>query len=258
MLIDVPLAEYRKAHKEVISKVQSWVTWFEEQYNRTPDISDRENYALTSGFELVSQLRRAAGLAKLHALGEVITEHFEATGYVDTPDGRVYHRPLIVWGHHLDVLHPIADLIAEKLGSVAMIVGSTTDNERDQIVDLFQEGRIPVLVAGITKAGVGLTLTRSSDAYFVELSWVPAEVQQAEDRFHRIGAVNPALYTSMIALGTLDEAIQKVLIRKTKVLEAALGNTDDSVAVMADSDAAGLQEIVLTVIDEAIRARGKH
>ncbi|WP_433673903.1 SNF2-related protein [Microbacterium gorillae] len=182
MLIDVPLTEYRKAHKDVIAKVQAWVTWFEDHYKRLPDISEQENYAKTSGFELVSQLRRAAGLAKLHALGDVITEHIQATGIEETPEGRTYNRPLIVWGHHLDVLHPIADMVAEKLGSVAMIVGSTTDNERDQIVKLFQAGRIPVLVAGITKAGVGLTLTRSSDALFAELSWVPAEVLQAEDR----------------------------------------------------------------------------
>ncbi|WP_433673900.1 hypothetical protein [Microbacterium gorillae] len=89
-------------------------------------------------------------------------------------------------------------------------------------------------------------------------STAAAPLPRGPGRLHRVGAVNPALYTSLIAKGTLDEPIQKVLIRKTAVLEAALGNTDDSVAVMAESDASGLQEIMLAVIDEAIRTRRRE
>lgn len=249
--VDVPMKAYRDAHKDVIQKIHAWISWWADRHDgQKPTTADMEQFAVESSFELVSQLRHAAGLAKITAAAEVITDHVESTGY-DMENGvRVWRRPLIVWTHHIEVAAALTQTLPD--GQVAAIVGGTTDNERDSIVDAFQQGRIPVLIAAITKAGVGLTLTRSSDALFVETSWVPAEIIQAEDRQHRIGATHPVLYTTLVARNTLDEPIQRVLNKKTTVLEKAIGNTDDSVAVLEDTDAATLTDIAMTVIDEAL------
>lgn len=256
MVVDVPLTEYRKAHKDVIAKVQSWVTWFEEHYGRLPDIADREEYAMNSSFELVSQLRRASGLAKIDAAKEFVVNHIEETGFdLDVDGRRIFRQPLIVWIHHIDVGAALMQALPSGMGETVAIVGGTSDNARDDYVDRFQAGQIPVLIGAITKAGVGITLTRSSDSLFVEADWTPALIKQAEDRTNRIGQENPSLYTTLIARNTLDEPIQRVLHAKTKVLEAALGDTDDAVAVMAEADVVGLQEIALAVIDEAVKTR---
>ena len=256
LIVDVPLADYRAAHKEVIAKVQAWVTWYREHYHQDPDIAAREEYAQHSGFELVSQLRRAAGIAKIPVVAELAASHLAETGYVEAADGtRTWNRPLIVWAHHLAVLHPLAEAIATKVGApLGLIDGATSDDDRDRYVDLMQEGRLPALIAGITMAGVGLTLTRSSDHIFAETMWVPAEQIQCEDRSHRVGAVGESVeYTTVIASDTLDEPIQRVLARKMEVLERGLGQTDDSIVVLDQADAATLTEIIMNVIDEAIR-----
>lgn len=253
LVLEVPLAEYRAAHKDVISKVQDWVTWYVNQNGEMPDDDACAEYAQTASFELIAQLRRAAGLAKIPAAAELIEDHIRDTGWVVDAHGRkVYHRPLIVWAHHLDVIDAMMNAIPEEAGEPAAIYGATTDRERDQIVDDFQRGLIPVLVAGITKAGVGLTLTRSSDAIFAETDPTPALVKQCEDRQHRVSQENPTLYTTLIASGTLDEPIQRILNRKTRVLERAIGDTDDSVAVLDDGDAAPLTEIVQLLVAEAV------
>lgn len=255
LLVDVPLTEYRRAHKDVIAKVQAWVTWYREYYKRMPDAAAQEEYAQNTGFELISQLRRAAGLAKLPLITELVADHLTATGFTVVDGVKVWNRPLIVWAHHLDVLQPLIESIGDRIGEqIGAIYGATSDSNRDAYVDLMNAGRLPVLVAGITKAGVGLTLTRSSDAIFAEFSWVPAEIIQAEDRQHRVGATAASVqYTTVIASGTLDEPIQRVLHRKTDVLEHGLGQTDDSVVMLDQSDAATLTEIVMAVIEEAIR-----
>lgn len=251
LVVDVPLTEYRRTHKDVIAKIHAWVSWFvESTHGRMPDQNDIEQFAQTASFEIVSQLRRAAGLAKVTAAHDLIADHLNGTGFEDGSDGvRRWNRPLIIWTHHLDV----AAALLEQVADAEAIIGSTTDRERDAIVERFQDGRVPVLVAAITKAGVGLTLTRSSDAIFVEVDWTPALVKQAEDRIHRIGQVNAPVYLTLIAHGTLDEPIQRVLGRKTKILEAGIGDTDDSVAVLGEDDAAGLMEIARFVIDDAVK-----
>ena len=249
--LDVQLTGYRKAHKDVIARVQSWVTWFRNEHGRDPEKPEIEEYAKSASFEIVSQLRRAAGLAKVDAAKELIQAHVDATGFAESGGIRRWNRPLIVWTHHLDV----AAALLDALPQAEAIIGSTSDAARDSIVDRFQDGLIPVLVAAITKAGVGLTLTRSSDSIFVETDWTPALIVQAEDRTNRIGATQASSYTTLVALGTLDEAVQRVLARKSKVL-AALGD-NDSVNTMPEEDMVGLMEIAILVIEEAIRTSSR-
>ena len=73
-----------------------------------------------------------------------------------------------------------------------------------------------VLILGITAGSVGLTLTRSCNAVFVELYWVPATMMQAEARIHRMGQERLANvhYCVHPAKESLDRAIFAVLNRK--------------------------------------------
>ena len=68
------------------------------------------------------------------------------------------------------------------------IDGSTDPRLRDDMRKRFQEDEsCRVAVLSIRAAGTGLTLTAASTVLFAELTWVPGEIQQAEDRVHRIG-----------------------------------------------------------------------
>lgn len=249
LVVDVPLKDYRETHKAVIAKVHGWLTWFNDHYGHPPEQQDIDDYKSRSSFEFVSQLAQAAGLAKVPAAQEWIRNHIEETGR--NPDG-TYARPLIVWAHHKSVEHAIAESLGDSV-DWAMIVGDTPDRARDEAVDLFQAGKLGVLIASIKKAGVGLTLTRGSDALFAEGWWVPADILQAEDRLNRISAINPSLYTTLIAHGTLDEPMQRVVNAKAEVIEKATNDAAAEVSIMSNDDAATLSEIIGSVIDEAVR-----
>ena len=100
-----------------------------------------------------------------------------------------------------------------------------------------------MILANIVAAGVGITLTRGSDALFVETEWLPDLITQAEDRQHRIGQTRPVLVTFMVADGTLDHTIQRVLRRNLKVLKAVMGEgvrdvsaSDDDMTSMSVKD----------------------
>ena len=94
-------------------------------------------------------------------------------------------------------------------------------------VDQFQNGEVQVAVLSMLAAGTGITLTSASVVLFAELYFVPGVVLQCEDRVHRIGQENACDIRYIIAKGSLDEYIWKMLHYKLATLDTALdGRTD--------------------------------
>lgn len=183
-----------------------------------------EQWAKEDGLTLVSQARRATGIAKIPAALEWITNHHHGT-----------HRPLIAWCIHTTVMNQLKTELVKARLKTAVYNGATTASERDQIVQSFQDGHIDVLLAQITAAGVGLTLTRASEALFVETEWTPALVVQAEDRIHRISQSLPVTITTLLAENTLDPVIHRVLAANIKTLDAVTPGSDHHVTSTAPS-----------------------
>lgn len=174
----------------------------------------------TNGRPIASALRRATGLAKISAATEWIDTHHAATG-----------RPLIAWCIHTDVITSLQAALAKKHPNwdIRTFYGATPHRERDTTVQDFQDGKIHVLICQIIAAGTGLTLTVASEALFVETDWVPANVVQAEDRIHRISQTLPVTITTLLAPGTLDPVIHRVLAKNIRVLDTLTPGSDHKV-----------------------------
>lgn len=236
VMVDVDLSGFRKAHREVARKVSDWLEDFVENEGRLPDEDEVGAYARVS-IALTSMLRRAAGLTKVNTATEWIIEWTAANPAQPDAEGNlVFDRPLVVWTHHRAVTEAMAKAVPAAVGGAKTIIGGTSQDERSAIVDDFQAGKVPVLVASITAAGVGITLTRSSDALFVETDWTPALVQQSERRINRIGSTRSAILRTMVAPGTLDERVQKVLATKAELLTTLMGEGQDVSVVDFDAD----------------------
>lgn len=205
--IDLTKAELDAVFAPLKQKITNWKT--------RPD--DPEALA-EHAKRYVSQARKATGLAKIPAATEWIINHHTGTG-----------RPLIAWIIHKKVASLLAKNL-EKAGiKTAIYNGNTPASDRNRIVEDFQAGKIDVLIGQITAAGVGLTLTRAQDALFVETEWTPALIVQAEDRIHRITQTAPVTITTLIATGTLDPVIHKILSQKIKTLDALTPGSDHQV-----------------------------
>lgn len=151
----------------------------------------------------VAQLRRLTGMAKAPAATEWIREWFEGGG-----------GKLVVFAHHREV---IGSICAAFDGGVSYVRldGSCSADERQRAVDAFQSEEADLFIGQIQAAGTGLTLTASSDVLFVESSWVPAENEQAAARIHRIGQRNACMVRFATLAGSIDEDIQRAVMRKT-------------------------------------------
>ena len=95
------------------------------------------------------------------------------------------------------------------------------------------------MVCNIAAGGVGITLTAASDVAFVELPWRPGDVDQAEDRCHRIGQHDSVTAWYLLAEDTMDEDMAELLDEKRAVVEATIdGREAASTSIMAGLTAA--------------------
>lgn len=92
-----------------------------------------------------------------------------------------------------------------------------------------------VAILNIKAAGVGLTLTRASTVVFAELAWTPSEVQQAEDRAHRIGQTNCVSVQLLIVKDSIDEVMWDLLQSKLATTGQVLDGQVERLEVREDS-----------------------
>lgn len=117
--------------------------------------------------------------------------------------------------------------IANKFGTgaVASYYGKTPQDERQKIIDKFQdpESELRYFVSNPQTGGRGITLTGASTMIFYSNSYDLELRVQAEDRIHRIGQEHSCTYVDLVSEGTVDEKILKNLLSKVKISNEVLG-----------------------------------
>lgn len=158
-------------------------------------------------------LVRIGKLRQLAARGRMVPTCEWIDDFIETG------RKLVVFGWHKDILYELG----AKYGA-PVITGDTPLEHRQEYVDRFQEDpETKILVLGIRAGGVGLTLTAASDVLFVETGWTAGEMDQAEDRCHRIGQKNNVACYYAFAPGTIDEYLMDLIEEKRNIYRRTMG-----------------------------------
>ncbi len=158
--------------------------------------------------------RLAAGIAKLPHVINFVKNIMEI------------EESVVIFCHHRAIHQMLHKSLSEF--EPASIIGSQTDKYRQQQIDMFQEGKTKLMVAGLRAGNVGINLTRARYVVFAELDWSPAIHRQAEDRLHRIGQKNTVFAYYLIGSGTLDEHVASVLVDKSYEIDTIIDEKADS------------------------------
>lgn len=133
----------------------------------------------------------------------------------------------IIWATYTHDIKKIREALAEKYGenSVANYYGETPQDERQEIVERFQDKDSPLrfFVGQPRTGGYGITLTAANTVIYYSNSYDLEIRLQSEDRAHRIGQTNKVTYIDLVSPQTIDEKILGALKNKIDIAGQVLG-----------------------------------
>jgi SWI/SNF-related matrix-associated actin-dependent regulator 1 of chromatin subfamily A len=192
----------RLQSKEYENLMGEYYDW----YDKNPDQSS----SLTVQFSKLMKVRKVIANEKTRQTIEFVENILEQG------------KKVIIFTNFTDSLQTIY----QHFGKQAVYLdGSCSNSVRQQAVDQFQnEEKIKVFVGNLKAAGVGLTLTSAEVVIMNDLSFVPAEHAQAEDRAYRYGQKSNVLVYYPLYENTIEGAIYDILNKKKEIIRTVMGD----------------------------------
>ena len=128
------------------------------------------------------------------------------------------------------------DMIHEKYKKNSVTLdGRMNKDKRQENVDRFQtDDKIKVFIGNIKAAGVGITLTAAEVVIMNDLSFVPADHSQGEDRAYRYGQKNSVLVYYPVFENTVEKIIYNILQKKKNIIDQVMGDGEYSESFSKD------------------------
>jgi len=200
------------------------------------DISNREEYnmAVENLAEYLRQYKECSDAEirrkmRMEALVQFMTlRSLAAMGKV--AQAIDFARNFLASGKQLIIFcsyHDIVDALCNAFPTAVRVTGRDSITAKQAAVDSFQNGNSQLIICSIKAAGVGLTLTASSNVAFVELAWTYADCCQCEDRAHRIGQKDNVTCYYLLGRGTIDHTLYNIIHRKKSIANQIMASDDD-------------------------------
>lgn len=156
----------------------------------------------------VAELRRLLGLAKVEPVCDYVRD------WLQNNDGKI-----CIYAHHREVIECFQRVFRDQCASIT----GSTKNRQAEVDRLQNDPECRVFVGQEQAAGEAITLTKASETLLVEPSWVPKDNYQVIKRIHRYGQEQPCLARFVTIEGSIDDKINKVLMRKETMISAVFG-----------------------------------
>lgn len=132
---------------------------------------------------------------------------------------------VIIWSRFRYDIKRIEKTLIKEYGPLSTVTyyGDTSDEERSEAIERFQNGDAQFFVGNPQTGGYGITLTAAETVIYFANSFDLAVRMQSEDRCHRIGQDKHVTYIDLIAEKTIDEKIVKSLRSKMDIASVVMG-----------------------------------
>jgi phosphoribosylaminoimidazole (AIR) synthetase len=135
-------------------------------------------------------------------------------------DLRQREEPVVLFTAFLGTARLLHRLLGGDRQAV-LLTGAVPPPQRQALVDRFQAGERPLLIATYGTGGLGFTLHRARHVVLLERPWTPGDAEQAEDRCHRIG-MGAMLTSHWLQLGVADQLVDGLIAGKEERIALVL------------------------------------
>jgi SNF2 family DNA or RNA helicase len=175
-------------------------------YDKNPD----ESTSLTVQFSKLMKVRQVIAEEKIKDTIELAENILEQD------------KKVIIFTNFTETLNRIADHFGKQ---AVRLDGSTSKPQRQYAVDQFQDNeKIKVFVGNVKAAGVGITLTAAEAVIINDLSFVPGDLAQAEDRAYRYGQKNSVSVYYPIFINSIESIIYDMVNQKKQNIGTVMGD----------------------------------
>jgi SNF2 family DNA or RNA helicase len=197
---------------------------------------------------VLSTLRRLMAQRPAHGAGDLqaLMELAEAVP-VSAKEEALLHlldatpEKVLVFSKYLATLDRLADLLRRRGISYDLYHGSLAPAEKDRAIVSF-EGSTRVLLAS-EAAGEGRNLQFCRLMVNYDLPWNPMRIEQRVGRIHRIGQQREVSIYNLVARGSVEDHVLRVLDEKINLFELVVGEVG---MILGDLDEErDFEEIVL-------------
>ena len=184
------------------------------------DNNTEESSSLTVQFSKLMKVRQIIAEEKVNDTIE-IAENIIEQG-----------KKVIIFTNFTDTLNKIKSHFGK---SAVALDGKMSKPQRQFSVDEFQTNdKVKVFVGNLKAAGVGITLTAAEAVIMNDLSFVPSDHSQAEDRAYRYGQKSNVSVFYPIFENTIEGVIYDILSQKKNVFETVMGDNIDKGTILEE------------------------
>ncbi len=189
-LSDKMRKEYYKLYNEFESEIAT------DRYNQSVELAE------------LTYLKQFLSINKLEPTMEIIDNIIESG------------QKVVLFSQYLNPLH----FLHEKYPQSSVVYeGKMNERDKEKSVKSFQtDDNVKIFLGSIMASGMGITLTKSQTAIFLDLPWTPAIIAQGMDRIHRIGQKGSVNIYYLLTPFTIEEDIYSLVHEKIEVISELL------------------------------------
>ena len=202
----------RLRSKQYEALMGEYFTWF--------DNKKEESSSLTVQFSKLMKVRQVVAEEKIENTIE-LAENIIEQG-----------KKVIIFTNFTETLNKINSHFGKQS---VYLDGSCSNAQRQYAVDQFQTNeKIKVFVGNLKAAGVGITLTSAEAVIMNDLSFVPGDLSQAEDRAYRYGQKNSVSVYYPLFENTIEKIIYDMVNTKKHNIETVMGDNLNSADIVEE------------------------
>lgn len=146
------------------------------------------------------------------------------------------NQKIILFSSFTSVLDLLKQECEKENISYLLLTGQTSKEKRNDMVNEFQTGDVPIFLISLKAGGTGLNLTKASVVIHIDPWWNISAQNQATDRAYRIGQENKVQVFNLIMKNTIEEKILKLQSEKKNLSDTFVENSSGNFSSLSKDE----------------------